>query len=508
MTIGSQNNSEWKNTQNQSNIWVISKWVEIERKWVKQNVDNIINNPNLSEEDIKKLTDAFEVIERLKWVDNIDTENLLTSEWIENLRKIIMEELDFAKPFTNWQEWEVYKIEIWEKEYIIAKKRYEKWWEKEFYFQKKAYKIANSWDTTIKIPKPIDFFLKNDDEYIIMEYVNGKTLYTMIWEQIVNQQLLKKARFLLNQTQNQFLKPRFDDFIFSYCEWTNNVNFINDTDCEEWVKEILDILYQAWFIKENPSVFERDPNKLHIKKYPVLEKIYNEYSKKIALFSSEQRQEISINIRKFLNDFHNAWYYHRDLWWNPRNIMFVNKNEWYETYIIDFGRWLETDEQRYDYTDGMTWWKYDRDWEIITRINRLKCLDEIKEDDGTYDLNFEDLAEKSKKVWLGFSAENISSNIEIYRNDNRKKRLVEMIDDYIERKDRTYRDFLYLNPKWTTEEMSSYRAKRSLFLLLITANNEQKEWLLNHITPYLSLRKNTQKYKIAKIVKDYLDILV
>ena len=65
-----------------------------------------------------------------------------------------------------------------------------------------------------------------------------------------------------------------------------------------------------------------------------------------------------------------------------------------------------------------------------------------------------------------------------------------------------------MNPKWTTEEMSSYRAKRSLFLLLITANNEQKEWLLNHITPYLSLRKNTQKYKIAKIVKDYLDILV
>jgi hypothetical protein len=70
---------------------------------------------------------------------------------------------------------------------------------------------------------------------------------------------------------------------------------------------------------------------------------------------------------------HKEGLYHRDLWWNPRNIMFKKTKDWnFETYIIDFWKGSITAwEDSWVYIDDIAWWVHDRDEDIVLQIQNI-----------------------------------------------------------------------------------------------------------------------------------------
>lgn len=118
---------------------------------------------------------------------------------MEQMHKYILQQVKQSQPYTSGTEGDIYRLEITGKEYIIVKKRYFVL-QNEHLFQKKAYEIAKELSkeetNTIAVPEVFSHFIDGSDEYIVMEYIHGKTLYALILEQLVTKiilPLLEKA---------------------------------------------------------------------------------------------------------------------------------------------------------------------------------------------------------------------------------------------------------------------------------------------------------------------------
>ena len=300
---------------------------------------------------------------------------------IEKIKELISIEINNAEPLTRWTEWEIYKIVIkvenCEYEFLIAKKLHSATSHIEYDNHKHIYdflklryeNLNNESGNLVNIPRPFFVFDEWNKEVIVMEYVHWKTLYTLMWEAIINQFLLRHLNSLPNDAYIQsFLKEIFDNhaeekvykwwnYIFEQEEY--DIRFENDTDAEDTVKQLLDLL-------SNYTRFDLN-----------MEEVFKKYMYEISIFSDKEKDNLSNIIKEFLGQMHNHWFYHRDLWWNPRNIMLWD--DW-RPYIIDFWksaivRWTSSENVYEDIN-----WVYDKDENIISAYIDKLWSREIKED--------------------------------------------------------------------------------------------------------------------------------
>ncbi|MDD5213493.1 MAG: lipopolysaccharide kinase InaA family protein [Candidatus Gracilibacteria bacterium] len=369
----------------------------------------------------------------IKLIQNnpIELENYVLSE-IENKH---------LSPITHGTEGEIYKLEIENKSYVVVKKRYSSAHKNEFSLLKRAKEIQEKLSlngNSIKIPTPIGSFVKNDSEYIMMEYIEGKTLYTMSLEKILEKEFIKYYKQISNETVlkdylynislviegiDENLLKNFDNYqnneiLKEICEKNGNLKKINledDSMAEKVLINFYKILYENKLIHENPEII--DPVK---KENPFLVKKYRENIKGIGVFSEMEGIKIGKEINSFLQEMHKEGLYHRDLGGNPRNIMFTKTNTGeYEAYIIDFGKAsITAGEDSRVYTDDIAGGIHDRDEDIILQIQNIssnkqiiKLFDETGLEKITYINNLGTGKYKLDKGALLSNLKNLSSGI-------------------------------------------------------------------------------------------------
>ncbi len=195
---------------------------------------------------------------------------------------------------TFWKQGKIYKItlpyEWWEKYFLVAKKKKDSSDEtydlrKEFRMQQLVHSSVHH--DHVKVPELFWYQeLPNGEQFIVMEFIPGQTLYTLLLNKVVE----KNKR---GQT------PAKDD---------------KEAD--------INIL----------KIFGLETAKHMLSKIETTPYIYSK-TKWMKLFSVQQSADIKRHLTEFLDDMHKKWIYHRDLWGSLRNIMICPDGM---IYIIDF----------------------------------------------------------------------------------------------------------------------------------------------------------------------------
>lgn len=313
--------------------------------------------------------------------------------------KIEAKEMEYL---TRGQEWEVYKIALQtsdgkSKEFIIIKQRYDQSnVSHEAQMFERAYTILNK-ETKTWLVTPQFYGVvttKDHTRYLTMEYIKGKTLYTLQLEKICD--------------YFQQYYPETRRFFQSYYDAEGNINFENDTKAEDalidWIR-YLDIQAQNFAIKNERSPIEREIPKIFTD-YPIGRIRLNEDSlpkmlkiiyetmmnqKKVRLFTSEEVLLIIEKLSNGLDALHKKGFYHRDIGGNPRNLMLRkgSDNE-REPVLIDFGKSIYNPQFSGDYDWGKgpyvetgLPWEFDGyvpDQNILSRIKWSQIISETDEE--------------------------------------------------------------------------------------------------------------------------------
>lgn len=412
----------------------LSKFMDTNSK----DVSDILDLPNHTKLSVSFPDEAMEVIleisEKLwktpeeiisdilhKWTRSIlawsktdqEIKNILWEISIENLENEVLRFVwKNTLPFSSWTEADVFKMNVpWnDKELLLVKRKYEWTSESEFSMHHIAKDIQNSfhdkYESNVFVPTPIHHFHDEKNEYILMEFIRGKTLHLMLLESILKQETV----FLWEKIQNEDLRKNF--YYNFYC-YQNRENEIMDESMfySLSINEILDLISdENWYIKDFEFICDEEWSEALLWLYRILKEdgikvdydpdwldemgvntyvnnlIHNKINisdlSKVWLFTTEESSEIVRDLDKFLSFMHKNWLYHVDLWENARNIMFTKKTDWwYRIDIIDFWRskyfplWV-TPENIYE--DQVTWVKYIRDENIVSRIFSYWKIDNLK----------------------------------------------------------------------------------------------------------------------------------
>ena len=210
----------------------------------------------------------------------------------------IQEYVNTHWPFDSWSEGIIYKVPVkvdWSiKYFLVAKKRYDHNISKEFANHKY---ISNILDKNLDFKKDVDIpklYGKFDDAteneaYIIMDFIQGKTLFAKLVETICDTKVE------------------------------------NDKDAEKKLREF--VFEKTWVVQ--PQFADL---------YAFLKKYVQQ---NVKLFSYKEGVALKYALRQFINHIHQNWFYHRDIGNNWRNIMFGD--DW-KIYIIDFGMSIITNK--------------------------------------------------------------------------------------------------------------------------------------------------------------------
>lgn len=474
------------------------------------NTQRLLRDSQVYTPDVHELVDT--VMEKImalyneKWWNkneisvDADTDELFQLLWKEYLRNLVLETYKKLSSFTAWQEGEVYKIDLWFKKLLLVKKRLRPGSSNEFELHKTVYEIAKNSDSWVKVPVPIDSFIDWENELILMEYINWKTLYNIVWQSIVKDVLFKKIERHTKNNRDWSLINNFNSYKEKYLiDW--KIDFENDSICEEWVLELLFIMFQSWLIKENPWTITFDKWK---KSYPVMEKIYKENFSKAMIFDTEEQKNDTVKkIRQFLDEIHKEWFYHRDLWWNPRNIMFEKIDNEYKVTIIDFWKSEKLSPwSKFSDFDQFSWGQYDNDNDVVLLLNSLE-IEKEETTDVTTDIT-NNITWKANKVWLEITQDYLESNYDFLKNRNNT--LKKLLNDLIDWKNKNHWSYIYFKNKLDEfESKSTEKWKKELFLMIQSLTKKEKTDLLSFISNYLKESKSSNKHKYAKLYYDYIN---
>ena len=417
--------------------------------------------------------------------------NQIFNLWLNHLHKMVLDKVTHSQPLTNWQEWEIYVISDNEwNEFLVAKKRYHIWWEKEFENHKIAFDLSNKIDCWVKIPLPVDFFIDWEDEYIIMEYIHWRTLYTLIWEEITNDFLIPKVNQFLSEKLWWNYSSHLLDFISTY--WSNGrVVYSNDNDCINWMRDICSLLNEIWILSAGFGAFNHiDPtNPDSPKEYFIEKKLLIDYLSKISLFTSDEKRTITSKLHIFLSKMHELWLYHNDLWKNFRNIMF----DWCDPYIIDFWK------SDFNNSSSSLLWNYSIDTDIINVINSTKDKKNTEKQ-----VDYSRIISNWKSIWLVILDNDLQISVKLKWTINLKK----VLNDFIHGQNLSiYNWLIHKNPKWDYKIKSTELWKKRLFSLISLLSEEEKEELLSIINLMLAenQKTNTRKYFYSTLFKKYIE---
>ena len=218
---------------------------------------------------------------------NQNIEKTISSHVISQIHDYVLNH----EPFDSGTEGVVYKVpvetEVWLSYFLVAKKRYNHDVSQEYKNHKYLSTIlhtSNEFVHYIDIPKLYGKFddATNNESYIIMDYIQGKTFFAILVEKI---------------------------------SWTV---VENDKDAQRVLNDMF--LQKKWY---STSQFSDLVD--FLKKYI--------QDRGIKLFSFQEGMTIKYALKNFINHIHQQWFYHRDMWNNLRNIIIWDDKK---IYIIDF----------------------------------------------------------------------------------------------------------------------------------------------------------------------------
>lgn len=405
--------------------------------------------------------------------------------FIRVLREKVLDHIGTHTPFTHGQEWEVYKIHIDGSTYLIAKKRFDNNCMHEVAMQQKAYDISKTSLSWVRVPRIVDNFRNGKDEYIVMEYVPGKTLYCLIFEKIVEQSLLQ--HFSLQEVQD-YISP------------DGSVHFEDDEDAKNKTNELLNKLYIAGKSKENPQSFVIDKNG---NKRFLIEQVFNDHITKIQIFNEQEKKQIQSQLHKFIGDMHTQWLHHRDVWANTRNIMFVpNPQGWYILYLIDFGR-AQIGVNEVVYRDELNDVSYASDMAIITLIKNIgseyKQREVLPFDIQTIEKHYESIFHRSPS----YIERHILGKQQTFR---KMWGFAGLFATLMEKNSRTRNWHLHFWKELSSEQRKDINNLReNLFFFLLSSSSEDREILEREIEQWKSQSKWSRAYKIAIYLENFRD---
>lgn len=462
-------------------------------------IQDILNQSSISNNQVNTghdLTNTVDITSQfVNWIigNNLVEDSKIKNAILNNsheLEEYILEYIHTHQALTSWQEWEIHKIEIWEKKFIVAKKRYDTKSKHEYLMHQEAYKLMLLTDSNIKVPEILHEFENWENWYLLMEYIEWKTLYHLIWEEIINSHLISQIKKHCAKWSSADINA-LDDINKLYDSyWVNNkLTFQDDKEVISAMESLCTIMYDLWIIDWtfHKTVTEQwNP----IKVFPIEEMLIKKYLGKISIFKEERYHDIIQNLNKFITEMHSKWFYHRDLWKNFRNIMFTDN----DTYIIDFWRSLDKQNDAYDYE-----WIYTRDESIIHNINTTNI--KVVEED-TEIINEDEIIERWNSLWLNINSWLIEVNKSVVKNIN----IINIFNDFISGNDRKYNWFIYLKSKsWSYEEKTTNIWKNKLFTVIQLLSKDNKDKIQDAINLNLQERKNTKKYKYAELFNQYLN---
>lgn len=293
--------------------------------------------------DWKEVKQLLEYIKQ-KWFKEINKDIALSTLIREQIRaKIEAHEMEYI---TRGQEGEIFKIALEHdgevKEFIVIKQRYDQshvHYEAQMFEQAAALlsKHPQSW---FKVPDYYGIITTQDEShYLAMEYIRGKTLYTLQLEQILNyfctyypksQSSLSKyqnASWVLDLQNDTMAEEAMVDYIkkMAYHAELNGEKTPLERECPE-----LSRLYPLATVRLNPDTLTA-----------MLKIIYDSMrtQHKIWLFTQQEAFALEQNLKAGLKYLHQEGFYHRDIGGNPRNLMLrKNENADWEAVLIDFGK--------------------------------------------------------------------------------------------------------------------------------------------------------------------------
>ncbi len=209
----------------------------------------------------------------------------------------------------------------------------------------------------VEVPKILSRISDENSEYeyFLMQYVPGKTIWTLLLETVANPQGrldLPDAPSAGNPIEQFYqARSRFP------------VHYQNDTEAE---KAMIEHFFPISVERELPRPDTRVRDKLGRITLPYLEFFINEALEHTSVFGSDLVTHIFKVLRPFLEKSHNAGLYHRDL--NVRNLMLGEDGK---VYVIDYGKGTRTtsgemDDSVYRTQEG----DYDSDYDIMSIVRR------------------------------------------------------------------------------------------------------------------------------------------
>ncbi|MFB0964893.1 MAG: aminoglycoside phosphotransferase family protein [Patescibacteria group bacterium] len=379
---------------------------------------------------------------------------------------------------TAGSEGEIYRLRTANGDFIIAKRRYDSigginGTSNECRLQQEAYEIAEKLPGVAvprlltRIPDPEEGW-----EYVLMECVKGKTLWTLALESIANAKIPVQGSLGILRDPNPIRNFYEERSAFE-------TKFDNDTEAELQIIEHYRLLAEERGLPD-PGMRVREVN--GGVSLPNLKKYIDEDLAKIQIFDSETITKISAVLRPFLTKLHEKGIYHRDL--NVRNLMIGEDGL---VYVIDFGKGVKAapnDDSVYHAQEG----KYDNDFSILELIRSYgpkaeTAADLIKKEaeKGKQGVTRSRIEKAAKN--LGLNPEKVAASVSHLGQKFGAK--------YFEGQFRSYADgsaknrvreemFISPNPKRANTKAATEAGLTQLLAYLLLADREQLELTLKY----------------------------
>lgn len=380
-----------------------------------------------------------------------------------------------TEPFTKGSEAEVFRVRAGDSEFVIVKRRYDsvsgsKGVDNEYRLQTLARNVAKKTDG-VRVPK-IFHRIHGDDgaEYIVMEYVKGKTLWNLMLESLANPGMSVQGSLSL-----QDVNP-VQRFFHSRAQFDKN--FDNDTDAESDMIERYRAHGEKIGSPYDLGMKVVDPISRQVT-YPHLKPYLDADLKKLSMFDAETVAYVEKKLRKFLGDLHNEGIYHRDL--NIRNVMLTPDGD---LYVIDFGKGVKSvpnDSSVYDAEEG----KYDSDFSIIEQFKQHgpkaeTDADRIKKaaETSRKGISEERVAKAARQMGLDSVA--VAETVSRISQKFGAKYFENLFKQYVDGTAERYHpdSFIRANPRKADAVKGTETGKRQLLANLLLADREELETLL------------------------------
>ncbi len=260
-----------------------------------------------------------------------------------------------------WQgtEWIIYKVIItlpwWQKQTILAaKKRFDNAVNNENTMHKSFYDISENKKYWVKVPQIFGTKEVNWENYLLMEFINGKTLFNLKLEKIaweIYKEFNKKYPELWEEMKtinknidinniNKCHAFSFETDAIARNELYKIISFLND-------KQDLFITKRTghkWITYLDKRAFDN-----------ILWKIYHDEDIDKTIFDLKTWRDIQNKLKNFFYESHKKWLFHRDIWGNPANMMFEQDWDTITPVVIDFGKSKKYDWGRKDEYNKWEW---------------------------------------------------------------------------------------------------------------------------------------------------------